>query len=93
MTRRLFTPAEDEAILKMRKEGISCLKIGRLLGRSSVKNRYRLLTIGQKPWQSPYPGCAALVRAQIATGQYSPAARQTWLERHATTPPASPISA
>lgn len=82
MTRRLFTPAEDEAILKMRKEGISCLKIGRLLGRSSVKNRYRLLTIGQKPWQSPYPGCAALVRAQIATGQVQRQGLQDWVARH-----------
>lgn len=82
MTRRLFTPEEDEAILKMRKEGISCLKIGRLLGRSSVKNRYRLLTVGQKPWQSPYPGCAALVHAQIATGQVQRQGLRDWVARH-----------
>lgn len=83
MTRIPYTAADDTNVLEMREKGYSYPRIGRILGRSedSIKCRHRLLT---GYWDPPvhYPGCAALVRAQIATGQVQRQGLQDWVARH-----------
>lgn len=84
MTRAPYTVTEDATIVEMRSQGVSYLKIGRSLGRGeeAVKSRHRMLTNYYKAWQPPFPGCAALVRAQIATGQVQRQGLQDWVARH-----------